>query len=160
LISWQALEAQAPQIAQLGKQRLEARRVVLLGTLQKDGSHRISPVEPYLSQGELLFGSMARSAKTRDLLRDPRCVVHSAITGPDAGEVELKLYGDALEASPELRAGCAEGWWHGRPASAAVVFDVGNVGACLVEWDLSRGQMIVRRWSASGGVSEESRSYP
>jgi Pyridoxamine 5'-phosphate oxidase len=160
LISWQALEAAAPRIAQVGRQRLEATRVVLLGTLQRDGSPRISPVEPYLSQGELLFGSMARSAKTRDLLRDPRCVVHSAITGPDAGEAELKLYGRAFEASPELRARCSEGWWHGRPPSAAVVFAVGIVHASAVEWDLSRGQMIVRRWSASGGLSEESRSYP
>ena len=133
---------------------------MLLGTLQKDGSPRISPVEPHLSQGDLLFGSMARSAKTRDLLRDPRCLVHSAITGPDAGEAELKLYGDAVEASPELRANCAEGWWHAQPVSAAVVYAVGIGRASLVEWDLSRGQMIVRRWSASGGVSEESRSYP
>lgn len=160
MISWHALEAAAPQIAQLGQRRLETTRVVLLGTLRRDGSPRISPVEPYLSQGELLFGSMARSAKTRDLLRDPRCVVHSAVTDPDAGEMELKLYGDAVEASPELRAGCAGGWWHGRPTSAAVVFAVGIVRAALVEWDLDRGQMVVRRWSATGGVSKETRSYP
>jgi hypothetical protein len=160
LISWQELEAAAPQIAQLGRQRLEVTRVALLGTLRKDGSPRISPVEPYLSQGELLFGSMARSAKTRDLLRSPRCAVHSAITGPDSGEAELKLYGRAVEASHELRERCAEGWWHGRPASVAVVFVVSIVQAAVVEWDLGRGQMIVRRWSTTSGLDEESQSYP
>jgi hypothetical protein len=84
LIKWQEQEAAAPQIAQLGRQRLEGARVALLGTLRMDGSPRISPVEPYLSQGELLFGSMALSAKTQDLLRDPRCIVHSQSVGPIA----------------------------------------------------------------------------
>jgi pyridoxamine 5'-phosphate oxidase-like protein len=160
LISWQELEAAAPTIAQLGRQRLEATRLALLGTLQKDGSPRISPVEPYLRQGELLFGAMARSAKTRDLLRDPRCVVHSAIVGPDIGEAELKLYGRAVKASPESRARCAEGWWQARPASAAVVFAVSIARASLVVWDLGQGQMTVRRSSAAGGLSEECRNYP
>ena len=158
--SWQELEAATPQIALPGRTRLDVTRVALLGTLRKDGSPRISPVEPHFSQGELLFGSMTRSEKTRDLLRDPRCVLHSAITSPDSGETELKLYGRALEASPEVRAGCAEGWWRGRPVSVAVVFVMSIAHAAIVEWDLGQGEMIVRRWSTGGGVSEERRSYP
>lgn len=67
--------------------------MALLGTIRTDGSPRISPVEPYLTQGHLLFGAMVWSLKTRDLLRDPRCVLHGAITAPDAGEAEVKLYG-------------------------------------------------------------------
>ena len=160
MTSWQELEAAAPQIAQLGRQRLDVTRVALLGTLRKDGSPRISPVEPYLTQGELLIGAMAQSDKTRDLLRDPRCVLHSAITGPDTGDPELKLYGHAVEASRDLRDRCAEGWWRGRPLSVAAVFAVSIVHAVAVEWDLGQGQMMVRRWSTTEGLSEESRSYP
>lgn len=160
MIKWQEQEAAAPQIAQLGRQRLEGARVALLGTLRMDGSPRISPVEPYLSQGELLFGSMAPSAKTQDLLRDPRCIVHSAISGPDSGDPELKLYGRAVEASQGLREDCAEGWWRGRPVSVAVVFAMSIVQAALVEWDLAKGKMLVRRWSATEGLSQETRSYP
>ena len=93
MISWHEFETAAPPIAQLGRQRLEGTRVALLGTLRKDGSPRISPVEPYLSQGDLLFGAMSWSLKTRDLLHDPRCALHSAITGPNTGEAEFKIYG-------------------------------------------------------------------
>ena len=82
-MSWHELEASAPEIARLGKERLIHARVGLLGTLRKDGSPRISPVEPYLSHGHLLFGAMSWSLKTGDLLRDSRCVLHSAVTGPD-----------------------------------------------------------------------------
>src|SRR2546429_650067 len=68
---WNDLEAAAPEIAQLGKECFERARVALLGTLRRDGSPRISPVEPYLVHGQLLFGAMSWSLKTRDLLRDP-----------------------------------------------------------------------------------------
>ncbi len=160
MISWHELETAAPPIAELGRQRLELLRVALLGTLRKDGSPRISPVEPYLSQGHLLFGAMAWSLKTRDLLRDPRCVLHSAVTSPDAGEAELKLYGRAIEAATELRQGCAHGWWQAQPSAAAVVFELSIDQATLVEWELEQSRMVVRRWSERGGLTETSRRYP
>jgi hypothetical protein len=37
---------------------------------------------------------------------------------------------------------------------------VSIVQAAVVEWDLGRGQMIVRRWSTTSGLDEESQSYP
>ena len=86
MISWREFETAAPSIAEIGRQRLELARIALLGTLRKDGSPRISPVEPYLSQEHLFFGAMSWSLKTRDLQHDPRCVLHSAITAPDAAE--------------------------------------------------------------------------
>src|SRR6266568_2849902 len=102
-MNWRELETAAPELADLGKQRLEQARVALLATLRKDGSPRISPVEPFLTQEQLLFGAMSWSLKTRDLLRDPRCMLHSAISGPDSGEGELKLYGRATEAHDQIR---------------------------------------------------------
>jgi hypothetical protein len=160
MISWHELETAAPAIAQPGRRRLELSRVAFLGTLRKDGSPRISPVEPYLSQGHLLFGAMSWSLKTRDLLRDPRCVLHSAITTPDAGEAEFKLYGRAMEAPTEIRQGCSDGWWQAQPSDAAVVFALSIDHATFVEWKLQQGRMVVRRWSERGGLSETSRRYP
>jgi hypothetical protein len=159
LINWQQLEAEAPSIAQLAKQRFELTRVALLGTLRRNGSPRVSPVEPYLSDGQLLFGAMSWSLKTRDLLRDSRCVLHSAITGPDAGEPEVKLYGRVIEASAELRDGCSAGWWQSRP-DAAVVFAFGVEQATTIDWNLEESRMVVRRWSADNGLTERIRSYP
>ena len=158
-MSWHDLEASAPEIARLGKERLVHARVALLGTLRKDGSPRISPVEPYLSQGHLLFGAMSWSLKTRDLLRDSRCVVHSAVTGPDEGEGELKLYGRAIEADDQIRDSC-QGWWLERPRGNATVFVLDVEQAAFISWDTERGQMIVRRWSAQRGYAEGARGYP
>jgi hypothetical protein len=157
---WRQLETAAPELARPGRQRLQQARVALLATLRPDGSPRVSPVEPFFAEGELVFGSMAWSQKTRDLDRDPRCVLHSAITAPDAGEPELKLHGRARVADPALRAGCREGWWHEQPAELATVFalDVGE--AVLVEWDLAGGWMTVHRWSAERGATEARRRYP
>jgi hypothetical protein len=157
---WRDLEAAAPEIARLGKERLLAARVALLGTLRKDGSPRISPVEPYLTQGQLLFGAMSWSLKTRDLLRDPRCVLHSAVSDPDSGEGELKLYGRATPADEELRSGCREGWWTDRPAEAASVFWLDIDQATFISWDTERGAMTIRRWSPQLGYRETKRDYP
>jgi hypothetical protein len=159
-VNWAELEAAAPEIAKLGRERLEQTRVALLGTLRADGAPRISPVEPFFSQGHLLFGAMSRSAKTHDLARDPRCVLHSAVTGPDTGAAELKLYGRSLEAAGELRDACAGGWWLEHPREAATVFTLDIEQAVAISWDLDRGEMTVRSWSPQRGLSETRRSYP
>ena len=46
---WQDLELDAPEIARLGMDRINAAHIALLGTLRRDGSHRISPIEPYFA---------------------------------------------------------------------------------------------------------------
>lgn len=158
--SWRDPEHAAPRIAQPGRERLESARVALLGTLRRGGAPRISPVEPYLCQGHLLFGSMSGSLKTRDLLRDPRCVLHSAVDAPDRGDAELKLSGRAVEAPRDIRDACADGWWHTRPPDAALVFELRIEQATLIEWSLDRGEMTTRRWSAPNGFTETTRSYP
>jgi hypothetical protein len=157
---WRDLEAAAPAIARLGKERLDQTRVALLGTLRKDGSPRISPVEPYLTQGHFLFGAMSWSMKTRDLLRDPRCVLHSAISDPDSGEGELKLYGRAMKVDDQIRDGCPEAWWVGRPSEAASVFSLNIEQATFISWDTEHGEMTIRRWSPQLGYTEAGRSYP
>jgi Pyridoxamine 5'-phosphate oxidase len=157
---WRDLETAAPEIARLGKERFDRARVALLGTLRKDGSPRISPVEPYLTQGHLIFGAMSWSLKTRDLLRDPRCVLHSAISEPDSGEGELKLYGRATEADEQIRKRCREGWWVKTPADTAAVFSLSIDQATFISWDTEQGEMTVKRWSSQLGYRETRRNYP
>ena len=45
--------------------------------------------------GQLALGMMWRSMKALDLLRDPRCVVHSVVSDKDGTEGEFKVYGRA-----------------------------------------------------------------
>lgn len=157
---WRDMEVGAPEIARLGMARLHAAQVAMLGTLRRDGSPRISPIEPCLFNGHLLVGAMAWSGKTADLRRDPRYALHSIVTGPDSGEGELKLQGLAAEAAPALHAGAAGAWWSAQPPEKAVVFVLGIERALFVEWDIERDTMTVHRWSPRDGYSHSARTYP
>jgi hypothetical protein len=158
---WSEFERAAPTLADAARARFEATRIGLLGTTRADGSPRISPIEPYFTQNDLLLGAMARSLKARDLARDPRCVLHSTISGPDAGEPEFKLYGTVVEATELIRREARpDAWWLSHPPDTARVFTLHVHEAAAVAWHLERGEMTVTRWSARDGLNEATRSYP
>jgi len=158
--SWRDVELGAPELARLGVARLAAARVALLGTLRRDGSPRISPIEPYFAEGQLLIGAMAWTGKASDLRRDPRYVLHSMVTRPDSGEGELKLYGPAAETGPALRAAAAGAWWLAWAPDKTVVFSLHIGQAVFIDWDIKHGQMTVHRWSPANGYAVASRPYP
>jgi hypothetical protein len=60
---WRDVELGAPEIARLGMARLNTARVAMLDTLHRDGSPRISPIEPYMVSGRLLVGAMTWSGR-------------------------------------------------------------------------------------------------
>lgn len=74
---------------------------VFVGTVRKDGSPRISPVEPVITNGKLYLGITPGSLKGKDLLRDPRCTIHSSIKDRKASEGEFKLHGRAVEVNDD-----------------------------------------------------------
>ena len=118
-------------------------------------------MEPFFAGGHLLLGVMARSAKARDLQRDPRCVLHSAVTAPDAGESELKLYGRAEEVQDEaVRSSRPDAWWTAHPPKTARVLSLEIGRAELVSWSLEAGEMTVTGWTPDDGLSEVTRPYP
>jgi len=157
---WRDLELSAPEIARLGLARLHSTHVALLGTLRRDGSPRISPIETYLVGGQLLVGAMSWSRKADDLQRDPRYVLHSAITGPDAGEGEFKVHGAAAIADKDVRDAAADAWWLASPPDKAIVFSLHIDQAVFIDWNIERGQMTVHRWSDRSGYKQSQRSYP
>jgi hypothetical protein len=158
---WADFQAAAPDLARQGKGCFESTGVALLGTLRRGGSPRISPVEPFFAGRHLLLGVMARSAKSRDLQRDARCALHSAVTAPDADEAEFKLYGRAEEVRDEaVRSSRPDAWWASHPPEAARVMSVDIERAELVSWNLEAGEMNLTRWTAARGLSELTRPYP
>jgi hypothetical protein len=160
-LTWRELEGAAPEIARLGRERLEGVGVAFLGTLRPDGRPRISPVEAHVARGHLLIGVMPRSLKLRDLERDRRCTLQSAVTDPDSGEGELKLYGRANEVGEdELRASADRAWWARRPREDATVFSFEIDEAAFVSWEVERGEMTVRTWSPRRGARTATRPYP
>lgn len=115
-MSWSRLEAEAPGLARLGRERL-AGGLALLGTVRADGSPRVSPIGVFFLGGELVIGVMTRSGKARDLRGDPRVALQSLVTAPDEGEPELKLYG--LVAPSDARGGVGGRSTRGRRLCAA-----------------------------------------
>ncbi len=103
-----ALDAGAPELAGVVRARIEAHGVALLGTVRVDGFPRISPVEPFFLEGELVFGVMP-SPKLGDLLADPRCVLHSAVVDGTGREAEAKLTGRAARTDDPLAARVSRG---------------------------------------------------
>jgi hypothetical protein len=93
-LTWAELEHRAPEIAARGRELIEKFQFVLVGTLTKDGSPRITPVEAYIIDGHLLANMIPRSLKARDLLRDARVYVHAPVTAKE-NSPEFKFAGRA-----------------------------------------------------------------
>jgi len=95
-MNWDEFNTAAAELAEAGEKLFDRTGVVLVGTLRKDGSPRISPVEPLIAGGQLYLGMMPESFKAQDLLRDGRCTIHSLISDKHAAEGEFKLHGMAV----------------------------------------------------------------
>ncbi len=79
-MNWQEFAQQDPELAALGQERLDRHGLVMVATLRKSGWPRISPVKPLFFKGQLYLGMMWRTQEALDLLRDPRCCVHNAVS--------------------------------------------------------------------------------
>jgi nitroimidazol reductase NimA-like FMN-containing flavoprotein (pyridoxamine 5'-phosphate oxidase superfamily) len=101
MANWQEVTDQAPEIAALAQARIEATGLGLVATLRRDGSPRISGVEPWFSGGDLWLGMMPRSLKARDLQRDPRLSLHNATVDKEVHEGDVKVTGQAVEVVDE-----------------------------------------------------------
>ena len=149
--TWQQFAVRAPELAALGEAQFARTGLALVGTLRRDGWPRISPVEPFIAGGQLYLGMMWRSVKALDLLRDPRCVVHSTVSDRSGTEGEFKVYGRAREVTDP-------GEWRtfGDAVYAAIGFRVEDVeGHCFaveiesVVFSVLRGEEFHRQvWKA------------
>jgi hypothetical protein len=106
---WHDFELAAPQFARLAEDRLVGPGVVLVGTIRRDGTPRISPVEPFLLDGDLWLSMLWGSRKARDLERDTRVLLHSIVTSRNGGNGEVKVRGRCREqADPAVQHRYAE----------------------------------------------------
>ena len=97
MAEWRDFRAGDPGLAAVAEARMAEDGVVLLGTLRANGWPRISPVEPLVVDGRLYLGMMWQSRKARDLLADPRCVVHTTVRSRDGSDGDVKVYGRAVD---------------------------------------------------------------
>lgn len=77
MTSWNDVEAAEPELASRARTCITATTNAVLATLRKDGSPRLSGIDPLLFGGDLYIGSMPGARKGADLRRDPRFALHS-----------------------------------------------------------------------------------
>jgi hypothetical protein len=145
------LEGAQPGLARLGRERLLDPGVVLVATIRRDGTPRLSPVEPFLMGEDLWLSMLWHSTKAADLLRDPRVLVHSIITGRDGAEGEFKIRGTAnAEHDPGVRrryadAVTAELGWSPTPGRFHL-FAVSIDDVTYIRYDDASGDQHVAMW--------------
>jgi hypothetical protein len=150
-MQWRELERQQPRLAATARARLLEPGVLLVVTLRRDGTPRLSPVEPFILDGGLLLSMMWGSHKARDLQRDGRVLVHSIVTGREGSEGELKLRGHAVdEPDPGLQEAYADavaeglGW---RPEVGRFhLFEVDIEHVAFVRYDPATADQHVATW--------------
>jgi hypothetical protein len=158
---WVEFERACPEIGELARARFERDQLVMLGTIRRDRSPRLSPCECDFAAGRLFVSMMWQSRKALDLLRDPRIVVHSVTTNKDGTDGDVKIYGDAVdEQDPDVRAAFRDAirrridWAPDEPEYHCFSVDVRSAGytrfggqAEAMAWDEERG---LRRLASPG----------
>ena len=76
MTSWQDFRDAAPELAERAEAAFTATTNAVLATTRKDGSPRVSGIDPMFFEGDLWLGSMPDARKADDLLRDPRMALH------------------------------------------------------------------------------------
>jgi hypothetical protein len=150
-MDWSELERRQPALAELGRRRILEPGVVLVATIRGDGTPRVSPVEPFVLDGELWLSMLWHSRKAADLLRDPRILVHGVVTSRDGRAGEFKVRGAArAEDDPDRQAsyaaavGASLGWTPEPGRFHLFAVDIGEV--TFISYDDTTGDQHVARW--------------
>jgi hypothetical protein len=160
MASWAEFAAAEPALAERVRERLEAGAHKTLATIRADGAPRISGNEAWIASGELWFGSMWRSARSRDLERDARFALHTASADPPEWAGDASLSGRAVDAdvgdaavvaaAMEGREEVPSGPWHLYRADLAEVL--------LVALDEPREHLLIDVWRPGEPVRRLTRS--
>jgi|SRR5689334_2080226 len=148
---WSDIEHAPPRLARLAHERLIAPGVVLVATIRRDGTPRLSPVEPLVLDGDLWLSMMQGSGKARDLLRDPRVLVHSIVVNRDGAGGEFKVRGTArAEGDPGAQRRYAEaaagslGWYPTPGRFHLFAVDISDVS--FIRYETATGDQYVAMW--------------
>jgi Pyridoxamine 5'-phosphate oxidase len=154
--SWSDFEAEAPELAETVKARLDAHTHKTLATLRRDGSPRISGTETALIDGELWIGSMWQARKAHDLRRDPRFALHSGSEDPPGWSGDAKLAGLAEEITDPKRVREINGEAAASGPSHLFRLDLREVST--VGLDDERKALVIELWRPGRGVETMRRA--
>lgn len=157
---WEEFSKSCPELAEVARARFARDQLVMIGTLQADGWPRISPCEIDIAAGHLFLGMMWQSRKARDLLRDPRLIVHSVTCNREGTDGDVKLYGKAVDVpKPALRAAYRDAirarinWAPKEPSYHLFSVDIERAAYVL----FGEGQHRIMTWDPNRGLRQRTR---
>jgi hypothetical protein len=154
--------AAAPDLAARVRATLSSTQNVVLGTIRRDGSPRLSGIDCFFGDDQLCIASNPGTLKGQDLRRDPRLSLHSIPWdsrlvrdgADDPGPGDAKVSGTArLVVGPDrveaVRASLAnDGLRQPPPQFELFAVDISSIALMHSE----NGQLVVDQWTPSRGV--------
>jgi hypothetical protein len=150
-VHWADLERDVPRLADRARELVVAPGVCLVATVRRDGTPRLSPVEPLLLDGDLWLSMLWGSRKAADLRADDRILVHNIVTSREGRPGEVKVRGRAVPVEDRegrnryREAVAALGWQPVEPWFHLFVVDVLDVTSISYA---GAGDQHVARWPA------------
>lgn len=163
MVDWEDVRVSAPRLAAQAQAVFDAHRHKTLATLRADGAPRISGIEAAFGEGALWIGMMPGSRKARDLLRDPRCALHSASVDPDDADPsawtgDAKLSGLAVTVHDEAEVGRAlRAMGGGDAAGDAHLFRVDVREVVLTRVGDPADHLVIEFWHHERGLRRVER---
>ncbi len=147
-MSWGEFAAAHPELAERGTALLCV-GVAFIGTTARDRSPRVHPMTPLIAGGRLLAFVGARTAKYRNLLRDPRFALHAVLGESDE---EFLVIGRAVIADD----------WASRMAAAAEAIKIGMTSKedVLFEFRIERAHWAVWEGLGTPDIRKVSKRWP
>jgi hypothetical protein len=134
MATWERFAGAAPELAAVGLKLLNHFGAAFLSTIRKDGSPRLHPVVPIITEGRLFV--FCGGPKVHDLRRDGRYVLHALI---DREDTEFLVAGRAIDVNDDraLRALVA------KAAPYKVPDDPGDLTHQLFGFDIERAHTTI-----------------
>lgn len=117
-----------------------------LATVPADGSARLHPVAPILSERGLFIAVTCRSPKLADLRTEPRLALHSTVLPPDDEEFSVRGACREVESTHARGAAVARAQGGAQLSEDLALFKIDLVEVGWARW--ARGKPIRKSWRA------------
>ena len=156
--SWSEVVAEVPELAAAVRDRFEAHAHHVLATLHADGRPRVSGTNVMFDGGYLWMGSMPGSRRGADLLRDPRCALHSAPLDEELpeGAGDARVEALALKLPDDVAIQLLREAWGDDATIDGDMMELRVVSMSLVT--VEGEEMRVRSWSPESGPADVRRT--
>ena len=145
MATWDTIVMAAPELAAMVQARFLGHPHHILGTIEKNGSPRLSGINVMWDEGVVWFGCMPDSRKVVDIGRDPRIALHSAPLSEELEGGDARISGRALPLDHvQVLA------WRPDTPSDGMFFQVDIEKVHLVE--VQGKDLRVSMWDTAGGL--------